>query len=128
MALNLDNTLVVPAALGGRPAKAGDVIMIWGTGPGQSTPPLATGAGAPSTEPLARIPNMHVRFGPRVFGGSVVVTPDFAGYAPALVGSMQVNVRMPANAPKGRRGPGSMSNTAIFRIPLPGNYVTIAIQ
>jgi uncharacterized protein (TIGR03437 family) len=127
VALNLDNSLVVPTALGGHPAKAGDTIIIWGTGPGQSTPPLASGAGAPSAEPLARVPTITVRFGPRVFGSSVVVTPDFAGYAPALVGSMQVNVKIPANAPKGDAVPVSVEYGPVAS-PIPSNYVTIAIQ
>jgi uncharacterized protein (TIGR03437 family) len=127
VALNTDNSLVIPASLGGRPAKAGDTIIIWGTGPGQSTPPLATGAGAPSSEPLARVPTIMVRFGPRVFGSSVVVTPDFAGYAPGLVGSMQINVRIPDNAPKGDAVPLSVEYGPIAT-PIPSNYTTVALQ
>jgi len=37
-------------------AHVGDVLIIWSTGLGQMLPPVATGAGAPGVEPLARFP------------------------------------------------------------------------
>jgi adhesin/invasin len=84
-------------------AHAGDVLIIWSTGLGQSNPPVATGAGAPGVEPLARIPagTVLVHLGDRFSNSGVDLVPDYAGMTPTLVGLYQVNITIPSNAPKG---------------------------
>ena len=127
--VNQDGSLVMATTVGipSHPAKPGDVLVIWGSGLGQSTPPLATGAGAPGTEPLARVPNVRVRLGTRFFDDNVVVIPDYAGYAPFLVGSFQINFKVPENAPKGLEVPLTVE-IGDPGAPLPSNRVIVAIQ
>ena len=100
--LNQDRTFPIPATPGipSHPAKAGDVLVIWAIGFGQASPAVASGAGAPGSEPLARlVPTPTVFFGANLTGGAKAV-PFFAGMTPSLVGLYQINVTVPANAPK----------------------------
>ncbi len=120
-----DGTFPMPPTDGlpSRRAHAGDVLVIWATGLGQGEPAAKTGEGAPTAEPLARIPGqVKVFFGDRVFGSGVSVTPDFVGMTPGLVGLYQVNVSVPSNASKGDRVPlyidtgDRTSNTVLIAI------------
>lgn len=120
-----DVTFPMPPTPGlpSRRAHAGDVLVIWVTGLGQGDPAVKTGEGAPTAEPLARIPApVKVYFGDRVFGSGVPVTPDFVGMTPYLVGLYQVNVSVPSLAPKGDRVPlyldigDRTSNTVLIAI------------
>jgi uncharacterized protein (TIGR03437 family) len=120
-----DNALAMAPTPGipSRAAKVGDVITLYAIGLGQANPAVATGAGAPTQEPLARVSNVGVRLGTRFFDDNVLVTPEYAGMAPYFVGLYQINFRIPANTPKGAEVPLTVEtgNT-------PGNRVTIAIE
>ena len=121
------NMLPMPITPGvpSRPAQLGDVLVIYAFGLGATSPAVATGAGAPSVEPLARITTpVTVHFGPRtMFYDGIPATPNYAGMAPTLVGVYQVNVTIPANAPTGGTvplwlevGTSEISNTVLIAI------------
>ena len=104
----------MPAA----PAQGGDFLIIWCTGLGSVTPPVATGAAAacdPNCSFADAVP--QVTLGISVFGP--VLTPSFVGMAPGFVGLFQVNVQLPANVGTNMRTPialqfsgsGGRSNT-----------------
>jgi uncharacterized protein (TIGR03437 family) len=105
-------------------AHVGDVLIIWSTGLGQSSPPVATGAGAPGVEPLARIPagTVLAHLGDRFSNSGVDLVPDYAGMTPTLVGLYQVNITVPSNAPTGDNVPlylelgNAMSNQVLVAI------------
>ncbi len=102
--VNNDGTLPLPAGvtLGSyvtKAAKAGDVLVIYAIGFGQTNPPVQTGALAPSS-PLAQLPNVSVRFGvPGGFDSSIAVGAQFAGLTPGFVGLYQINVQVPQGVP-----------------------------
>ena len=77
------------------PARRGDVVQIFLTGLGTTTPAVADGALAPAS-PLSTVP------GPiTVYIGGRVADVLFKGLAPGLVGLYQLNVKVPTNAPTG---------------------------
>jgi uncharacterized protein (TIGR03437 family) len=80
------------------PAKAGNVIEIYGTGLGSTEPFVA--AGAPSPSPPARTSAR-----PQVFIGNQSAEVVFSGLAPGLAGVYQVNVIVPSGM---RPGPQSV--------------------
>ena len=99
------------------PAKVGDIVTLFATGEGQTTP---TGqAGRPSTEPFPR-PLLPVS----VEIGSHPAEVLFAAGAPGFVGLLQVNARIPLSVAPNRAAPvmlrvgGSASQ----------NGVTIAVR
>jgi uncharacterized protein (TIGR03437 family) len=82
------------------PAKNGDTLTIYAIGLGATSPYVATGQPAPSSEPLARLTSLPaVAFGGGI--GGATATPLFAGLSPTYAGLYQVNVTIPDNAPKG---------------------------
>jgi uncharacterized protein (TIGR03437 family) len=97
-----------------RPARVGETITIYAIGLGPTSPPVATGAPAPSAEPLARLEKGSVlNFGGGI--GGVIATPLFAGLTPTYAGLYQINVTVPAGTPKGNVSvtlamPGAASN------------------
>ena len=81
-------------------AKAGDTLTLYAIGLGATSPFVATGQPAPSSEPLARLTSTPtVSFGGGL--GSPTATPLFAGLSPTYAGLYQVNVTIPDNVPKG---------------------------
>jgi uncharacterized protein (TIGR03437 family) len=101
---NLDGSLPMPEGsfpgVAAHPAHAGDILTIYAIGLGPTSPYVATGQPAPSGEPLARLTSTPTV----VFGGglgSPTAVPSFAGLSPTYAGLYQVNVTIPANAPKG---------------------------
>ena len=88
---NADFQIVTPA----RPVKAGDAIIIYGTGLGAVSPEVASGDAAPAS-PLARTADdVTVTIGGRP--ASVL----FAGLTPGFTSLYQVNAVVPAGLPAG---------------------------
>ena len=81
-----DYSLVTAA----NPAHAGETIVIWATGGGAVTPPVAAGAAAPAS-PLSWTVNTPV-----VTIGGQTVPVGFSGLAPGFAGLYQINVAVPA--------------------------------
>ena len=101
---NLDGSRPMPdgswPGVAAHPAKAGDTLTLWAIGLGSTSPFVATGQAAPSSEPLARLTTTPtINFGGGI-GGAIAI-PDFAGLSPGSAGLYQINVRIPDLAPKG---------------------------
>jgi uncharacterized protein (TIGR03437 family) len=98
------NTTTTPPLVTGNPshpAKAGDELVAYVIGLGQTTPPLQTGAAAPSS-PLPKVPNVKVCFGGDTpFSKVDCFVPDYAGASPTLVGLYQLDIKVPAGLPSG---------------------------
>lgn len=77
------------------PAATGSVLQIWASGLGPVNPPIPTGAIAP-TSPLSSV---TLAVTATIGGQSAKVT--YAGAAPGLVGTYQVNVTVPTGVPSG---------------------------
>ncbi len=98
--VNADGTLPLPAAITlgtyrSKPVRAGETLVIYSIGFGQTNPPVQTGVASPSN-PLAQLSGVLVHFGPRsLFGTSVVQPASFAGLSPGFVGLYQINVQVP---------------------------------
>jgi uncharacterized protein (TIGR03437 family) len=91
-AINQDGVTVNSAAA---PAKIGDIISLYATGEGQTTPPGVDGKAASAPYPY---PNLPVT----VMIGFVNAPVKYAGGAPGMVaGLMQVNVQIPAGIQTG---------------------------
>ncbi len=110
IAVNANGTLPLPPAVRqgnfqSVPASPGDTLVFYALGLGQTTPSVTSGGLSPSS-PLAIVPGAHsVQFttssGP--VGGFVSATPFFVGLTPGFVGLYQVNVTIPADAPRGNQ-------------------------
>ena len=102
--VNADGTLPLPVAtkLGtyvSKPVRAGETLVIYAIGFGQTNPPVQTGAASPSS-PLAQLSNVVVRFGvPGLFDSSIAQPAQFAGLTPFFVGLFQINVQVPEGVP-----------------------------
>jgi uncharacterized protein (TIGR03437 family) len=70
-------------------AVRGEVIQIYGTGPGAFTAPVVDGAAAPGS------PLTSTRSTPQVFIGGVEAQVQFSGLAPGFPGLWQVNAFVP---------------------------------
>jgi uncharacterized protein (TIGR03437 family) len=104
-----------------KPAKPGEVLTVYAIGFGPTSPAVATGAAAPSAEPLARVtPTPTVVFGAAF--ARVLTTPLFAGLTPTFAGLFQVNVAVPAEA---HSGPLDMLVTVAD---VGSNTITIYVQ
>jgi uncharacterized protein (TIGR03437 family) len=92
------------------PIHPGDILVIYATGLGQSTPAGVTGYPAPSS------PLSNALTPPTVTLGGVNLPVLWAGLAPGEVGVNQINVTVPGNVPSGlslpltiNQGTGTMS-------------------
>jgi len=74
------------------PARRGDVISIFGTGPGAFSSQVADGV-APGAEPLVRTRSM-----PQVYIGGVEAQVQFSGLNPNAPGLWQINATVPNQA------------------------------
>lgn len=102
--VNQDGSFPIPvtAGIASHPAKAGDYLVLYALGLGETVPPVASGAGAPSAEPFARVPiPPKVYFTGGVAGMPAAVDPLFVGLTPGFVGLFQINVQVPQNPPIG---------------------------
>ncbi len=84
LAVHTDGSLNAP----GRPTRAGDIVVLYATGEGVTTPPL--GDGAPAADPYPR-PTASVTL---LINGQPADLL-YAGSAPGYVGLMQINARVP---------------------------------
>ena len=105
--VNQDGTFPLPrtSALGaaGRPARAGDTLVIYAIGLGPTSPAVANGTAAPSS-PLAVIDPMPVlQFGNT--SSADATTPLFVGLTPGFAGLYQINATIPATVEKGPNVP-----------------------
>ncbi len=98
-ALNADTSINSPA----NPAPAGTIVVLYVTGEGQTTPGGVDGEIVPATNLKRPLGTVRVR----VNGIDVPATDIlYAGSAPSLVsGLMQINFRLPANAPSNAATP-----------------------
>jgi len=91
VAVNQNGQVNAPDA----PATVGDYEVLYLSGIGQSNPPVATGAGAPGVEPLAR-----VNYQASITLNSQPCTVVFMGLAPGYPALAQANFQVP-NLPPG---------------------------
>ncbi len=91
--VNQDGSVNYPG--GTVPAHVGDYLTIYMIGLGPTSPAVATGAPAPSAEPLARVVGEAVvSFGTGI--AAIPSTPIFVGLTPTAAGLYQVNAAVPA--------------------------------
>jgi uncharacterized protein (TIGR03437 family) len=86
------------AADDSHPAKAGEVLELYGTGIGATDPVVPAGLASPNN-PAAR-----AKVQPRVLIGNVEARVLFAGLTPGLAGVAQVNIVVPDGLRPGRYG------------------------
>ncbi|MBC7928796.1 MAG: hypothetical protein H7039_24395 [Bryobacteraceae bacterium] len=86
--LNQNNSLNAQNA----PARGGEVIQIFGTGPGLFSQDVAAGTATPAS------PLITTRSTPQVYIGAVPAAVQFSGLTPGSVGLWQVNAVVPAVA------------------------------
>jgi uncharacterized protein (TIGR03437 family) len=97
------------------PVHPGDTITIWATGLGRTSPPIDSGAPAPSDPlPNAVIPTT-------VTLGGTALGVDYAGLVPGSVGLYQINASVPKSVPLGLDIPlvvnqGGVSTTLSLRV------------
>jgi len=77
------------------PAKPGETIVLWGTGFGATTPPVAPGTVPPAT-PLANVANPVT-----ATIGNTAATVVGAAISPGSPGLYQIAVQVPASVPDG---------------------------
>jgi uncharacterized protein (TIGR03437 family) len=98
--------------------KAGEVVVIYATGLGATSPAVATGQAAPAVPPLALVTTPV-----KVTIGGVEAAVEFAGLAPGFVGLHQVNARVPAGVT-----PGNSVALVLTQNGVASNTVTIAVR
>jgi uncharacterized protein (TIGR03437 family) len=92
--LHQDGVTVVTSQ---NPARPGEIVVLYATGLGAVTPPLATGAPSEGNRTVAAT-TVSV-------GGVASPQIDYSGVSPGYVGLYQVNFRIPPNAPTGSTQP-----------------------
>jgi uncharacterized protein (TIGR03437 family) len=100
------------------PIHPGDVITIWSTGLGLTSPPIDSGNPAPSSP----LPTAIVQ--PTVSLGGVGLSVGYAGLVPGSVGLNQINATVPGSVPQGLQIPlvvsqGGVSTTLNLRVVKP---------
>ena len=104
---------------GSRPAARGEVIHIYATGAGDTTPSLASGEAAPA----GGSPLVFTKVQPTVTIGGVQARVFFSGLAPGFVGLWQIDAEVPASVT-----PGAVVPLVITAGGVQSNTVTIAVQ
>jgi uncharacterized protein (TIGR03437 family) len=100
------------------PAPAGSTIVIFATGLGATTPPLATGQPGNSSPPFNTLVNP---VSVSINGQNSVVS--FEGASPGFVGLFQINVTIPLGTPSGNTVPVQLSILGVS-----SNAVTVCVQ
>jgi uncharacterized protein (TIGR03437 family) len=90
------------------PIHSGDVITIYATGLGSTSPEIEAGLPAPFA-PLAVTTVL-----PDVRLGGVPLAVSYAGLAPGEVGVYQINARAPARAPQGDQVPLTLTQASVM--------------
>ncbi len=98
-------------------AAAGDVVVIYCTGLGATTPAVASGVASPGSPPAQVTPAPQVSIGGRA------ATVQFAGLTPGLVALYQINVVVPAGVTAGTAVPVTVTAAGVT-----SNTVTMAIR
>ncbi len=99
------------------PGARNSYITVWGTGQGTVTPAVATGAPA-SSATLSRVAN------PQAWIGGKPAEVQFAGLTPGMVGLLQFNVKIPADAPAGDMVPLRLSISGVPAQAYLGDFLT----
>jgi uncharacterized protein (TIGR03437 family) len=81
------------------PAQRGDTLIIYVSGLGLTL--LDPASGSPAANDQLSPALLPIQVTIQGGTGKAVLTPDFAGLAPSLIGVDQVNVQIPQNAPTG---------------------------
>lgn len=83
-----------PSAITGTtPAKAGDILILWATGFGPTSPPTPAGVAVTGAPPVATLPTITV--------GGTAVSVISAVLSPGSAGLYQIAIQLPANVPTG---------------------------
>lgn len=99
------------------PALRGDIVQIFGTGPGAFTAAVTDGGAAPSNPPNT------TRSTPQVFIAGVPAEVQFTGLAPNFAALWQLNVKVPTQSFISGRVP-----VVVFMDGVNSNEVTIFVQ
>jgi len=99
------------------PAIAGEALVMYASGLGQTNPVVPAGVGAPANPPAV------TTITPQVSVGSKTAQLLFSGLAPGFVGLYQVNAQVPSNAQV-----GPAVNLMLSVAGVASNVVTIAVQ
>jgi len=97
------------------PARSNEHLLIYCTGLGAVSNPVASGAMAPSVPPLAQVVNT-----PAVSIAGLSANVSSAELAPGFVGLYQINIQAPAGLPTGNQ------LVQIFTLGIPSNVVAIS--
>jgi uncharacterized protein (TIGR03437 family) len=110
------------AGLASRPATAGDTLVFYGLGFGQTSPPATEGV---AISGMTAIANCTMVFETVVLPGApdITSTPAYCGLTPGSVGLYQVNVTVPVGTPTGVAVPVYLTIGTIV-----SNSVAIAVQ
>jgi len=81
------------------PIHPGDVITIYATGLGATSPEVPAGLPAPSTPPALAV------LAPQVNLGDVSVNVGYAGLTPGTTGVYQITAQVPSRVPQGNQVP-----------------------
>lgn len=111
----------VTAGVASRPAKAGDTLIFYGLGFGQTSPAATEGVAVPG---VANVANCQMVFGQSVLPGlDILAAPSYCGLTPGSVGLYQVNVTVPQGTPVGNAVPVFLQIGSVT-----SNAVAIAVQ
>jgi uncharacterized protein (TIGR03437 family) len=117
------STFPIPTTPGvpSRPAKAGDTLVFYGLGFGQTTPAVTEGV---AVSGAATVANCLMVFGQSVLpGANIFSIPQYCGLTPGLVGLYQVNAVVPVGTPTGDAVPVFLQVGSVT-----SNSVAIAVQ
>ncbi|MCX6598910.1 MAG: hypothetical protein NTV70_21365 [Acidobacteria bacterium] len=79
-----------------RVAQPGDVVVLYATGLGRTTPSLLPGQLASQATSIARLPELRLQIEGRLVEAESIL---YAGLSPGFAGLYQINVRLPLDTP-----------------------------